>query len=154
MTAIILSILAIFTNLEFTNSASASGMMTIFRGHGSNRCLGVPYSDSETANGTRVEIWDRFVEKNQQWWLDSDGTIRVMGDKYLEVASSGTANGTPVQVWSCHGGPNQKWTLRPDGTIQGYGNNCLEVTNSGTANGTPVQMGSCHGGPNQKWGRI
>jgi hypothetical protein len=48
---------------------------------------------------------------DQQWNLDSDGTVtgRESGLR-LDVAGAGTANGTAVELWTCNGGSNQKWS--------------------------------------------
>jgi hypothetical protein len=65
----------------------------------------------QTTPGTKVEVWDCNGGANQQWRLNSDGSITgVQSGLCLDVTGAGTANGTLVQLWTCHGGSNQKWT--------------------------------------------
>ena len=74
-----------------------------------NKCL-----DAErpgTTAGTRSIIWDCNGGTNQQWNLNSDGTIvGVQSGLCLDVTGGATANGTLVELWTCNGGANQKWT--------------------------------------------
>ena len=74
-----------------------------------NKCLDVP--GHATTAGTRVEIWDCNGGANQQWTLNSDGTVvgRESG-LCLDVTGTATANGTAVEIWTCNGKSNQKWS--------------------------------------------
>ena len=68
-------------------------------------------SDRGTADGAKVIIWDCNGQDNQQWRLNSDGTITAVGaNKCLDVPNNTTANGTKLQIWSCGGAANQRWT--------------------------------------------
>ena len=51
-----------------------------------------------------MEIWDCNGGANQQWNLNSNGTVtgRESG-LCLDVTGAGTANGTPVEIWTCNG---------------------------------------------------
>jgi alpha-galactosidase len=58
-----------------------------------------------------VEIWPCTGGTNQQWTLNSNGTITGVGSGLcLDVTGGGTANGTLVDIWTCTGGSNQHWT--------------------------------------------
>ncbi|WP_251015121.1 RICIN domain-containing protein [Streptomyces sp. ISL-99] len=65
-------------------------------------------SGQDTANGTKVGIYDCNGQANQKWTFYSDGTIRgVQSGLCLDVSQS-----TPkTQLWSCWGGSNQKWQI-------------------------------------------
>jgi ricin-type beta-trefoil lectin protein len=64
-------------------------------------------------NGTNVIIWDCNSRPNQQWNVNSDGTITgVQSGLCLDANGSGTTNATKIILWSCHGGGNQQWSLR------------------------------------------
>jgi hypothetical protein len=66
-----------------------------------------------TANGTAVIIWDCHGALNQQWNLNTDGTITsAQSGLCLDANNAATTNGTKLILWSCTGGTNQKWTLR------------------------------------------
>jgi hypothetical protein len=73
-----------------------------------DKCLDA-YNNQST-NGTEVQIWTCNGGPNQQWRLNSDGTITgVQSGLCLDVTGNGTANGTLLQLWACNGGSNQKW---------------------------------------------
>ena len=76
---------------------------------------------------------------NQQWSFASNGTIRGLTGKCLDVAGGNPNDGTPVILWSCHGGPNQQWHFGEDQTIRGLAGKCLDVTGGSSNDGTP-----CH----------
>jgi hypothetical protein len=64
-----------------------------------------------TGNGTTAIIWDCNGQSNQQWNVNSNGTITgVQSGLCLDASGAGTANGTKIHLWACHGGTNQQWT--------------------------------------------
>ena len=68
--------------------------------------------DNQTSPGTKVETWSCNGGANQQWRLNSDGTITgVQSGLCLDVSGGSTANGTPVVLWTCNGASSQHWTL-------------------------------------------
>ena len=78
----------------------------------SNRlgCLG---SLAVSLFGTAIIIWDCNGQANQQWNVNTNGTITgVQSGLCLDANGAGTSNGTRIHLWSCHGGTNQQWTLR------------------------------------------
>ncbi|GGL14019.1 alpha-N-arabinofuranosidase [Sphaerisporangium melleum] len=76
-----------------------------------NKCLDA--NGQGTANGTQVIIWDCNGQANQQWNVNSSGTITgVQSGLCLDANAGGTANGTKLILWSCNGQANQRWTLR------------------------------------------
>jgi hypothetical protein len=75
-----------------------------------NKCLDA--LGQGTGNGTQVGIWDCNGQANQQWNVNSNGTITgAQSGLCLDVSGAGTANGTKVQLWACNGQSNQQWTL-------------------------------------------
>ncbi|MET8716527.1 endo-1,4-beta-xylanase [Streptomyces sp. NPDC004735] len=141
------TVLAALNGGGSTTPPEGSGQI---KGAGSGRCLDVP--DSNTADGTQLQLWDCNNATNQQWVLSGTGELKVYGNKCLDAA--GTGNGTKVQIYSCWGGDNQKWRLNSDGSIVGVQSGlCLDAVGAGTANGTLIQLYSCSGGSNQRWTR-
>jgi poly(3-hydroxybutyrate) depolymerase len=119
------------------------------RGDASGRCLDVP--NSNTANGTPVQIWDCHNGTNQQF--TRNGTALVTMGKCLDAPPNATA-GTRVQIWDCTGAANQQWNLNSNATITNAQTGlCLDVNGANTANGTAVIVWTCHGGTNQRWTR-
>jgi hypothetical protein len=65
-----------------------------------------------TTAGTAVVTWDCHGDTNQQWNVNSDGTITgVQSGLCMDAYGAGTANGTKIVLWTCNGGTNQKWQL-------------------------------------------
>jgi hypothetical protein len=77
---------------------------------GATNCLDV--AGQSTTPGAVVDIWPCNGQSNQEWTVNSNGTITgVQSGLCLDVAGKGTANGTDVDVWTCNGQSNQQWTL-------------------------------------------
>ncbi|MDX3659869.1 RICIN domain-containing protein [Streptomyces sp. ID05-26A] len=75
------------------------------------RCLDA--SGGGTANGTAAILWDCHGGLNQQWTVNTDGSVTgAQSGLCLDASGTGTANGTPIVLWTCHGGTNQQWSLR------------------------------------------
>lgn len=113
------------------------------------KCIDV--SNSNTANGTAVQLWDCNGTGAQQWSLAADGTIRALG-KCLDVSASGTTNGTLVQLWDCNGTAAQQWIYTPaHDLVNPQANKCLDATGNSSASGTRLEIWDCTGATNQKW---
>jgi beta-xylosidase len=115
----------------------------------------------QTANGTKMEVWDGNGGTNQQWRFsqNSDGTYtltNLASGRVLDEPGGQTANGTRTQVWDGNGGTNQRWRVgqNSDGTYtltNLASGRALETPGSQTANGTAVQVWDSTGGANQHW---
>ncbi|WP_282090887.1 ricin-type beta-trefoil lectin domain protein [Streptomyces tendae] len=113
------------------------------------KCLDV--DNSQTADGTEVQVWTCNGTGAQQWTLPGDGTVRALG-KCLDVSGGGTADGTKVQLWTCNGSGAQTWAPQADGTVRNpQSGKCLDASGGTWNDGTPVHLWTCHTGPNQKW---
>jgi alpha-galactosidase len=132
-------------------TGSSVGSTTRLISPSSQRCLDV--YNSETAPGTKVEIWDCHSGANQRWTTTAAGELQVYsGTRCLHVRNNGTSAGTPVELGTCDGGAYQRWQLNPDGTITDANSGlCLDVTGAFAANGTAVELWWCNGGANQQW---
>ena len=63
-----------------------------------------------TGNGTAVIVWGCGGGTNQQWTMQSDGTIRgVQSGKCIDVTEAATANNTKLLLWTCSAAANQRW---------------------------------------------
>ncbi|MET8578387.1 non-reducing end alpha-L-arabinofuranosidase family hydrolase [Streptomyces sp. NPDC005012] len=126
--------------------AASSGAL---RHAASGRCLDLP--NSNTANGTYLQIYDCNGQSNQQWTLTDSNQLTVLG-RCLDVPGHSTTAGVQLQIYACSGGANQQWRVNSDGTIVGVQSGlCLDAKDNGTANGTRVQLWTCTGSSNQKW---
>jgi hypothetical protein len=124
---------------------AATGQITGFGG----KCVDV--SSSNTANGTRIQLWTCNGTGAQSWTVGTDGTIRALG-KCMDVSGGATANGTRVQLWDCNGTGAQQWVVTAaHDIVNPQANKCLDATDWSSADGTPLQIWDCTGGANQKW---
>jgi hypothetical protein len=77
---------------------------------GAGKCLGD--TGSTTTLGTQQEIWHCTGGANQEWNLNSNGTITgEQSGRCLDVTGKSTANGALGELWTCNGGSDQQWTL-------------------------------------------
>ncbi|WP_084599180.1 ricin-type beta-trefoil lectin domain protein [Actinoplanes subtropicus] len=77
--------------------------------HIGGKCLDA--DNNGTVDGTKVIVWTCGSGANQQWTLQSDGTIRgVQSGKCVDVNQAATANNSPLILWTCSGATNQQWT--------------------------------------------
>ncbi|MGW6538134.1 lectin [Streptomyces sp. NPDC055011] len=113
------------------------------------KCLDV--DNSQTADGTRIQLWTCNGTGAQRWTAAADGTVKALG-KCLDVSGGGSADGTRVQLWTCNGTGAQKWAPQTDGTVRNpQSGKCLDASGGTWNDGTPVHLWTCHTGPNQKW---
>jgi hypothetical protein len=73
------------------------------------KCLDVP--SGNTANGTKLQIWDCSAGNTNQAWTETGATLAWTGKgKCLDLTDGVAASGTAVQSWSCVAGDvNQEW---------------------------------------------
>jgi hypothetical protein len=99
-----------FDNLSVTAvSGGGSGTTGEIHAVGAAKCLDVP--NNTTTEGTQADIWDCNGGSNQEWKLNSNGTITgVQSGLCLDVTGASTADGALADLWTCNGGSNQQWT--------------------------------------------
>ncbi|WP_399946069.1 ricin-type beta-trefoil lectin domain protein [Streptomyces sp. BBFR25] len=134
-----------YTLNKVPGAVSGTGEVTGVNG----KCLDV--DNSQTADGTEVQVWTCNGTGAQQWTLPGDGTVRAL-DKCLDVSGGGSADGTKIQLWTCNGSGAQTWAPQADGTVRNpQSGKCLDASGGTWNDGTPVHLWTCHTGPNQKW---
>ncbi|MFF7632051.1 GH92 family glycosyl hydrolase [Kitasatospora sp. NPDC008050] len=127
-------------------AAPATGTITGLAG----KCLDVDHSQS--ADGTKVQLWTCNGSAAQQWTTASDGSVQAFGGHCLDITQSGTAAGTKVQLWTCNGTGAQQWWPRSDGSLLNPPSGlCLDLPSSNTTDGTQPQIWPCNGSGAQRW---
>jgi glucose/arabinose dehydrogenase/PKD repeat protein len=107
---------------------------------------------SQTADGTKVQIYDCNGTGAQQWTVNANGTLTGLAGKCLDVKASGTTNGTLVQLYTCNGTAAQQWVIGANNSIRNpQANKCLDIPASTTTNGTQLQIYDCNGTGAQTW---
>ena len=131
-----------------TGSASAP-TGPIVAGISSNLC--VDDRSSLTANSNPIQIYTCNNTGAQQWTVESNGTLQVLGG-CMDVTQSGTANGTLVQYYQCNNTGAQQWTAQPNGElVNPESGKCLDDPGSSTTLSTQLDISTCTGGSNQIW---
>jgi glucose/arabinose dehydrogenase len=111
----------------------------------------VDISGSNTADGTKIQLWTCNGTGAQRWTVGADGTLRALG-KCLDVRNGGTANGTVTQLWTCNGTGAQRWTPQSGGAlVNPQSGRCLDASGNSSADGTVLHLWDCNGAANQKW---
>jgi Ricin-type beta-trefoil lectin domain/Concanavalin A-like lectin/glucanases superfamily len=137
-----------FDNLSVTLAGSATPAGPVIAGDDTADC--VDDNGQSTADGTKIEMWTCNGGSNQQWTMESDGTVRVLG-KCLDITGGGTANGTLIELWTCNGGANQQWLPVNGMLVNPVSGRCLDDPAFNTANGTQLDIWDCNAGANQQW---
>jgi hypothetical protein len=114
------------------------------------KCVDVS-GDDTGGNLAPVQLWDCYtvmtaqpLAKDQQWTLNSDGTLRTLG-RCLDIDGDGTAPGTKVELYDCNGVGGQQWVPQANGSIQNPQSGlCLDDPSGNTTNGTQLQIWTCN----------
>ncbi|MEU7058523.1 lectin [Streptomyces sp. NPDC046197] len=106
---------------------------------------------STAANGNPLQIYACNGTDAQQWTVEPDGTLRVLGG-CMDVTGSGTADGTLIQWYACNGTGAQQWRPGPGATlVNPESGKCLDDPGSATAWTTRLQLFTCNGTNAQRW---
>jgi hypothetical protein len=77
---------------------------------GNTLCLDA--NGGSTTAGTKAIIWTCNGQSNQQWNINSNGTVTgAPSGLCLDVTGASTADGALAELWTCNGQSNQQWTL-------------------------------------------
>lgn len=104
-----------------------------------------------TTDGNPIVLATCHGSVEQQWTLQTDGTIRNQGH-CLAVQHAGTTSTTPVWLYTCDGGPAQLWSVQANHTIVNpHSGLCLADSNGSTSENNPIWVYTCDAGPAQLW---
>jgi len=130
----------------YAQTSAPTGPITA--GDDSAKC--VDDNDLSSADGTKIQMWDCNGGANQQWTVESNGTLQVYG-KCMDITGANYGNGTNIELWTCNGGANQQWQASNGELVNPASGKCLDDPNFNTANGTQLDLWTCNGGSNQQW---
>ena len=131
---------------DYAAGGTASG--PIVSGKDSSEC--VDDTAGSSANGTSIELWDCNGEFNQDWTVESNGTLQVNG-KCMDITGADYTNGTLIELYTCNGGANQVWEAEGGTLVNPASGKCLDDPAGSTTEGTQLDLWTCNGGTNQKW---
>ena len=105
---------------------------------------------ASTADFNPIQVYTCNGTDAQDWTVNSNGTLTVLGD-CLDVDAAGTANGTTVDLYPCNGTGAQSWVHESNGELENTNSGkCLDDTGYG-GSGTQVQIWTCDDTSNQQW---
>jgi chitinase len=123
---------------------SATGAITGYEG------LCLDDRSASTANFNPIQVYTCNGTSAQQWTVETNNTLQVLG-KCLDVDAAGTTNGTTVDLYDCNGTGAQQWVPQSDGALLNPASGkCLDDTGYG-GSGTQAQIWDCTGNANQEW---
>jgi len=115
-----------------------------------DKCLAA----ASNANGAAVALQNCDGSPSQKWTF-SGGSVRVFGDKCLDVVGGNTADGAQLQIWTCQdGNSNQQWDYSKwtNSITWWQHNKCLDLAGGSTSVGAKAHMWTCfYGNSNQVW---
>jgi len=119
----------------------------LFAGN-TKKCVDV--AQSNTSNGTNIQIYDCNYSAAQYWYFDGIAIhFNKDRNKCLDLSQSKTDNGTNIQLFDCNDTNAQKWTY--NGISQTFHSwvdpqKCIDLSKGNTANGTNIQLWDCQEG--------
>jgi predicted alpha-1,2-mannosidase len=135
--------------IGFTAGGGTAPSGPIVSGVSSTLC--VDDNGGAATNGSKIQIWACNGTAAQNWTLESNGTLQVVGG-CMDVAASGTANGTLVQWYTCNGTGAQQWQVGSNGSlVNPESGKCLDDPGSTTTQGTQLQIYTCNATNAQDW---
>ncbi|HET9170950.1 MAG TPA: RICIN domain-containing protein [Actinospica sp.] len=122
----------------------ATGEITGYHG------LCVDDSSASTANGNPIIVYTCSGSANQQWTVESDGTLRTEG-KCMDITGAAYTNGTKIELYTCSASANQLWQAQSNGElVNPKSGMCLDDAGAG-GSGTQLILYTCSDAANQQW---
>ncbi len=118
----------------------------------SNLCLDV--SNSSTANGARIQVYNCNGTDAQKWYYDASNSYlrsKLNPNKCMDNGGE-TRNGGKIALWDCLNMNNMRFDFVGD-SIRNRINNLYAVDANGTSSGSNVSQWEFHGGDNQLWSK-
>jgi hypothetical protein len=138
-----------FDNLSVTaGSGGSSSTGPIVSEDHTSDC--VDDNAGSSTDGTIVQIWACNGGSNQNWTVETNGTIEING-KCLDIANNSTADGALIDLWDCNGGGNQQWEAEGSTIVNPQSGKCLDDPAGSSTEGTQLDLWTCNGGANQNW---
>ncbi len=123
----------------------------------------IDLTDKSMADGTRLQLWDKYDNNQAQEWqiIDAgDGFYRIkspVSGKLVDLKWAETKNGTPIQQYTENDTCSQKWKpiRTPDGYIT-FVSACsssvvIDLPNAKATNGNKLHIWRANNSDAQKW---
>ena len=102
-----------------------------------------------TANGNKLQVFSCNGSAAQQWTVEPDGTIRVIG-KCMKASSS--QMDSIVELWDCDGSKAEVWRpSRSKSLVNSDSGMCLDIQFPKPVSGSQLVVIPCFGRSTQSW---
>jgi hypothetical protein len=112
-------------------------------------------NNNDLANGNPIVMYQCANSIQQNWTIETSGTVQVQDGYCMDTSGGGTTSGTPVVLEKCNGDATQVWVPGSYASnfqlVNKASGLCLDDPNLNPANGVQLQLWSCNGGNNQAW---
>lgn len=126
------------------------GTLYLQPGNNSNKCM-----QAANYNGAPVVLADCATGGSEdQQWTFSGGSVKIHGNKCLDVTDGNNVDGVKLQVWDCWpNSVNQQFYYTRDYRLAWTNHGkCTDLTDGSMANGNRIQLWGCsNNNPNQRW---
>ncbi|KDQ24799.1 carbohydrate-binding module family 13 protein [Pleurotus ostreatus PC15] len=125
------------------------GALLIEPGVNNGKCL----TAASNNDGAVVTIQGCTGADAQKWTFDG-GSVKVFGNKCLDVTDGSTADGVKLQIWTCNvPNANQQFFYTSDYHLAWTDHGkCMDLTDGNQSDGNRIQLWACSGtNPNQVW---
>ena len=105
-------------------------------------------------NGNPIQLYDCNGTASQNWYVGSDGTLRLGGPdgKCMDVTNGQTTDGTKIQLYDCNGTGAQQWQPQSGGALLNpQSGRCLDLPSASAVNGRQLQIYDCNSTAAQTW---
>ncbi|KAF8896644.1 carbohydrate-binding module family 13 protein [Infundibulicybe gibba] len=142
--------IALFSVLAHAQTPAYLGELLIEPGLNNGKCM----TAASNSDGAIVTIQTCTGAAAQKWTFNS-GSVKVFGDKCLDVTGGSDIDGVKLQIWTCstNQNPNQQFSYSVwnyDLTWANH-NKCMDLTDGNQSDGNRVQLWSCNSSINQVW---
>jgi hypothetical protein len=105
-------VLVALAGLVAAQTPTYKGQLLLQPGRTSAKCL-----QAENRDGAPVVLADCVGGASQKWTF-SGGSVKLYGNKCLDVKDGANVNGVKLQVWTCAAGnPNQQFYYTSDNRL-------------------------------------
>ncbi|KAH0585642.1 hypothetical protein H2248_008862 [Termitomyces sp. 'cryptogamus'] len=126
------------------------GALTLEPGLTIGKCL----TAASNTDGASVTIEACTYSDNQKWTFDG-GSVKIFGNKCLDIMNGNSADGTFLQIWTCTpNNGNQQFAYTRDNRLAWNNNKgkCVDLPGGHRASGTRITIYGCtDNNKNQIW---
>jgi chitinase len=132
------------------SSGGGGGGAGTITGNNSGLCLGVTQDSNALKTTADIATCNGYTD--QQWTVNSNGTLENADNLCLSVSGGSTTPKATADVYTCNGSAPENWTVNSNGTITNNNSGlCLSVSGGSTTPGATADIYTCNGSASENW---